>query len=351
MLKHKKTILVSFAILVLGLRLWLPYFIKNQFENGINQLPNYRCTIDDIDLVIYRGSLMIDSLDVFITTNEVEEPFVNLPFTDISIEWRAILDGAIVGEIFLDHPMLNFNDGEEKSEQQAGDADWTQPILDMIPVRINRFEIKDGELNFENKSSQPPVNLSITNWHLIATNLTNAKDHTQDLPSTISTTATLFETGHADISGDLNILKPLPDMDLSYKLESINLTEINDFTNAYASFDFEKGFFAIVGEYAMRDGLIKGYIKPVLEEVQIVDLKEDKGTLNTLWQSFVGVVTELTENQKKDQTATIVNLSGDLNDVQTNVLEIVFNIFKNAFVEAFDKEIENSVEFKDLANR
>ncbi|SHK92282.1 protein of unknown function [Reichenbachiella agariperforans] len=348
MLKHKKTILICFAILVIGLRLSLPFIIKNQFEKGINQLPQYRCNISDIDLILYRGSLMIDSLEVFITTNEVEEPFVNLPLTDISIEWSALFDGAIVGEIFLQDPKLNFNDGEKESEQQAGDADWTQPILDMIPVRINRFEIKNGSLNFENKTSSPPVNLSITNWDLIATNLTNATDNTEQLPSSLTTSANIFDSGKARISGNLNIIKKMPDMDLSYKLESIDLTETNDFTKAYASFDFEKGYFAIIGEYAMRDGKIKGYIKPVLEHVKILDMNEDKGTLNTLWQAFIGGITELTENQKKDQTATKVTLSGDVSNVDTDVLDIITNLFKNGFIEAFDKEIENTVDFKDV---
>lgn len=109
-------------------------------------------------------------------------------------------------------------------------------------------------------------------------------------------------------------------MDLSYKLESIDLTETNDFTKAYASFDFEKGYFAIIGEYAMRDGKIKGYIKPVLEHVKILDMNEYKGTLNTLWQAFIGGITELTENQKKGQTATKVTLSGDVSNVDTDVL-------------------------------
>ncbi|MEJ0103618.1 MAG: hypothetical protein WDO19_14170 [Bacteroidota bacterium] len=67
----------------------------------------------------------------------------------MSVQWNALFHGAIVGEIVTDHPTLNFVNGPDKATSQTGvDKDWIDVVDDLLPLKLNRFEINNGEIHF-----------------------------------------------------------------------------------------------------------------------------------------------------------------------------------------------------------
>jgi hypothetical protein len=60
---------------------------------------------------------------------------------------------------------------------------------------------------------------------------------------------------------------------------------------------------------------------------------------------MVGGVLELFENQSKDQVATRVPHTGDLSNPETPVFTTVWNVFRNAFISAFSKNTEGTINF------
>ena len=135
-------------------------------------------------------------------------------------------------------------------------------------------------------------------------------------------------------------------MDLDLKFEQISMPALNDFFMAYAKVDIEKGSFNVYSEITIDSGIVAGYVKPIAVGVKVVDWQKDKQKpLNLLWQSFVGLVEEVFKNQKENQFATKVPIEGNLNDVKTGTWPTVWNIFRNAFVKAFDRNTDNSVKF------
>lgn len=345
--KRRRILLIIIGILLI-VRISLPYIVKNQLVVAVNEVEGYECTIADVDLSIFRGAMIIEEFQIKITNNNVTQPFVAIKESDISVEWNAIFDGAIVGEILLDEPVLYFADGENDSDDQVGDATWVDPILDFIPLRINRFEIKNGGVEFENIVTNPKVNLQLSNLELIATNLTNSKDLTDDLPSNVSFTGNVLNGGNINLSGGINILKELPDLDLDLNIRNVDLKQLNDFTKVYANFDFEKGGFDLASEFAMNDGDVKGYVKPILKDVSVFNLKEKGKFTNLMWQAFIGFAMEITENQIKDQTGTKIPLSGRYENPDVGVFVTIMNIFKNAFIKAYEPKTDGTIQFEDV---
>jgi len=116
---------------------------------------------------------------------------------------------------------------------------------------------------------------------------------------------------------------------------------------AYANVDVREGSFNLYSEVTIDSGVVAGYVKPIAVGVKVVGQNKDKEKpLNHLWQSFVGLVKEVFENQKEPQFATKVPLEGNLNiNRETGVWPSVWNIFRNAFVKAFERTTDKSVEF------
>lgn len=347
--KRKRRMLLFIVLVVLiGIRIYLPYFLKNRLVAAVNKVEGYECKLDDLDLALFRGAMIFEGFEIKITTNNVQKPFVYIKNADISVEWREIFHGAIVSEIYLDEPNLYFADGNEKDEKQKGGASWVQPVIDFIPLRINKFSIKNGQIEFENAVAKPPVNLKLTELNLMAKNLTNSTKSEDSLPSSIKLNSKVLGKGVLNLEGNLNILKEVPDLDLNLSIKEVDLTELNDFTNAYANFDFERGNFALACEFDMIDKQVKGYVKPILSNVKVFDIDEKGTTLNKFWEAFVGLAFNVTKNQAKGTSGTKVPISGKYDNPDVHVFTTILNILRNAFIQAYRADVEGNIGPEDV---
>ena len=349
----KKYIIIGSVVLVLIVaRLMMPYFVVRYVNKVLADIPGYTGSISGVEIRLIRGAYIIEDLKMFKVEGNKKIPFIDIPTTDLSIEWRAIFKGAVVGEIIANNPTVNFiggdtEDASGKTTNQNGvDVDWTVPIKKLMPLQINRFEVNDGSVFFYDFTVKPKVNLHLKQVNLLATNLNNADKQSSSLPSKVNATAISIGNGLLTIDMDVNVFKEIPDVDMNLKFESINMPALNDFFFAYSGVDVEKGTFNLYSELTIEDGKVKGYVKPIANNVTIVSWKNDKQKpLNMIWQAIVGLFVDVFTNQKKDQFATKVPMEGDLNNVKSKVWPSVWNIFKNAFVKAFEKNTDNTIKF------
>ena len=134
---------------------------------------------------------------------------------------------------------------------------------------------------------------------------------TARLPSHVIASATSVGGGKLYINMGINVLKEIPDFDLNLKFEGINMPALNDFFVAYSKVDIEKGTFNLYSELVVKDSKITGYVKPIAQNIKVVNWEKDKeNPFNLVWQGIVEVVAEFFENQKEDQFATKVPIQG-----------------------------------------
>ena len=93
----------------------------------------------------------------------------------------------MVGQVIMDHPRLNFVSGPTEAETQTGkDESWGSMLESLFPFRLNRLEIEDGEIHFQNEHSIPPVDIALKKLSVTATNLTNSREIKNELPAGIT---------------------------------------------------------------------------------------------------------------------------------------------------------------------
>lgn len=93
--------------------------------------------------------------------------------SDISIEWKSLLDGRIVSEIILHRPEFNyvFEDQEEAPESDADINDWTNALTNLVPIDINYLQVHNGRVSFIQFTADPPIDLELENITLEATRI------------------------------------------------------------------------------------------------------------------------------------------------------------------------------------
>jgi Domain of Unknown Function (DUF748) len=348
-IKKKWIITGSIILLLIIVRLMLPFFVTRYVNKVLADLQGYDGSISGVSIYLIRGAYSINDLKIFKIEGNDTVPFIDFPVTDLSVEWRALLNGSVVGEVVIKKPKLNFIGGDGESVNQTGtEVDWVDFVKKLVPLKINRMEIVQGTVFFYDFTTKPKVSLYLDSLDVLATNLNNAQDITDPLPSSVSATATSIGGGKLEVQMDINVLKKIPDLDADLKFENVNMPALNDFFLAYSKVDIESGSFSLFSEVTIDSGNIRGYIKPIAKHIKVVDWERDKqNPLNLIWQSIIGVLAEVFENQKQSQFATKVPIEGKVSDIEAALWPAVFNILKNAFVKAFAMNTENSVEFVD----
>jgi hypothetical protein len=338
----------AFVVILIAARLSLPYFVTRYVNKVLAEIPGYYGTIYDVDINLYRGAYVIDSLKLFKVDGNKRIPFVNIPVSDLSVDWGALFDGEVVGEAVFRGPVINFIGGNKsnKTQNQTGeDVDWTEPIKKLVPFRVNRLEVRDGTMTFHDFTTKPKVDISLKQLEMVATNLTNASDQPERLPSTITLSGTSIGGGNMKLDMQINVLKEIPDLDMDMRFENVDMKALNDFFRAYAGVDVSSGNFNLYAEMAVNEGIVTGYVKPIAQNVKLIDFKEDNNPVNLLWETIVATVKNVFKNQKENQLATRVPLVGDLNKPDIAVWPTVWNVFRNGFVKAFEHNTDNTVKF------
>ncbi|MEM6263113.1 MAG: DUF748 domain-containing protein [Bacteroidota bacterium] len=355
MRKRKKAVIIIGVLVfaLVGLRIYLPHWLTGYINTTLNEVEGYTGSISGVDISLIQGLYTIHDLRIEQETGDSPVPFIAADHLDFSIEWRALLNGRVVGEIDAYNPNLNFvlEDGAETENAQTGtEVDWTKPIKKLMPLTINRFGINDGKVSYRDFKSNPPIDIYIHQLQAEATNLSNVTNAQNPLPSELSAQGVSVGGGALAIKGRLNVLQQIPDMDYELTFEEADLSAFNDLARAYAFVDVERGNLSIYNELAVQNGEIQGYVKPVITDLKMIKLSEDiQQPVQMLWEGVAGVLTEIFENQPQDQFATKAPLSGNLEEVETQVWPTIFGIVKNAFFKAVTRKVEGSVDFNSLA--
>ncbi|HEX8037661.1 MAG TPA: DUF748 domain-containing protein [Chryseosolibacter sp.] len=355
MAKRRKIKTTAIAAIVVALiivtRLALPYVILRYANNSLEELDGYRGHVNDIDLAILRGAYKLDSIYInkIDSVTEKETPFLAASLVDLSIEWKALFKGSLVGEIVVDNGMVRFTkDKVEPKQVQKDSSDFRKVLKDFMPLKINRLEFRNSTLRYVDNTSKPKVDIRMTDVHVIALNLRNSYDSADVLPATINAKATVYD-GRLDLSMKLNPLAEVPTFDMNAEWRHTNLVKLNEFFQAYAKVDVNKGTFGLYTEIAAKEGKFTGYVKPLVQNIDVLGHEDRKDNiLRKIWEGLADVVTEVFENQKKETVATKIPLRGKFDNPKANIFFAIAQILQNAFISALQPSIDEQINLRTV---
>jgi hypothetical protein len=346
--RRRKIIVLVGSLVLMGLivlRLALPTLVQNYVNQKLDELPEYDGRIGDVDIHLFRGAYSIDDVDIQKTTGSVPVPFFAAKKVDFSMEWREMLHGALVGEIHVLECSLNFVKGETEEESQTSiDSSWLEVVQELFPFRINRFEIEEGSVWFHDFGTEPKVDVFLTNLVAVCTNLYNTSDLSSELPSDFRAQGTTLGGGEVELHVKLDPLAEEPKFDLELGLTGVDLVALNEMLEAYGNFNVKRGTFEVFAEVAASGGTFEGYVKPFFQDLDVFELEEDAGNpIKLVWQALVAGAVKIFKNHPRDQVATRIPVSGNFEKTDVEIWTTVVNVLRNAFVEAFQARVDESI--------
>ncbi len=348
--RAKKRYIIIAAILALFVAIYftLPYFILKNVNEKLAHMEGYRGHIDALHLDILHVGFALNGFKIEKLEGKVPVPFIYVDEISNTLEWKPLLKGKILGTMVITNPKVNFVKGPTKATTQTGtEGNWIETVNNLPKLTVNSLTVRNGKITYFDMYSKPKVEAFISEMDMKVTNLRNVVDNDKKLPSHLYLTGNSIGKGALEVNADLNILKEIPDFNVDFKFRKVHLPALNDLSRAYGNFDFEAGEFSLFMEAAMYESHLKGYVQPVLEKIDVLDWKKDKNEtfLRKMWEGVIGGTFGVTSNIPKKQFATKIPFEGDIKDVKVGIFPSIINIFKNEFIKAYPKAVDNTIDF------
>ncbi len=343
---------IVLGVFILG-RLALPYVLKSYVNDKLAHLNDYKGTVGDITVHLWRGAYRIHDVNIYEISGKIQEPFFEANYLDMSIEWMQLFHGVVVAKVFMLEPKIHFVSGPTKDQSQTGAGDgWDKLLKSLLPFDLNRLELNNGSIYFLNHYSKPPVDIFLNEMNLVAANLTNVENQKEELPATVQVTAKTIGGGLIDSNVKLNLLSQYPAFELTGDVNGMDLSAINSFIQAYGKFEVDKGVLSLYTSVASKNGAYDGYVKIFFKNLHVFvwEKEKKKDILQIFWDAIVGTVTTLLKNPN-GTLATKVPISGSYGKSQVGTWQAIGSVIENAFIRALLPKLDEKITLKTVEKK
>lgn len=298
----RKRIYIPIILLVLlvGVRIVLePVLLKVANDKAKTVNPVFEGHIDDLDLAILRGGLLLENVTAKIKDGDKE--FLQVEDVLVDLSWKSLFKGDIKFDVLVDGMKMQVTKSllaavkklpEEKEKKE-------------LPFEISSIDIEDSSVAFPefpglNKQQQFTVN----NIHGWLTGFSGQKG--SDLGQ-YEIFAGLSKKDDVKITGNFDISKETPRWDMNAKITKFDLASGNNALTKLVPMNFKKGTLDLYSEVKSEEGKIYGYVKPFLNDVEFMGNKKEFKGPKQFFVELAGAVTDFVfEHSTKKSVATRV---------------------------------------------
>jgi hypothetical protein len=220
----------------------------------------------------------------------------------------------------------------EKAGEKVDEAAKEHTDSATLAVNVDKVFL-DGRVGFVNATANPKYRVFCASCKIEISNLTN---QSEGGVMVARATGLFMGSGQAEMNVQARPSKRGPDIDLKIAIGETDMKRMNDLFRAYGNFDVAAGRFSFFSEIAVRDGIIKGYVKPLFQEMDVYDRRQDKekGLFRKLYEGVIGGLSWVFQNTPRDEVATTIPVSGKLDEPQTSTWSTVAGLIQNGFFKA-----------------
>lgn len=339
-------VVLSILLGLLFLRLLLPHMALYVINKKLSRVKGYGGHINKITINLLRGSYSLHDI-VFHKNNSdtyTQEPFFTAPRIDLLIQWRTLFKKSLVATVVIEQPELNLVKEKSEPAREEKSPSLRTLLQGVLPFTVH-LGIKGGAIHYIDTISRANVDLEITDLTVCIRDFSNKHEFS---PSYINASARVYQ-GTFDFTMQLYPMAEHLTFDMNAELKNINLVLMNEFFRTYVKIDVNHGWLDMYTEVAAKGGGFKGYVKPVIRELDVVGAEDRNDNLfRKLWEGFVAGVYQVIKNKKADQVATKIPIEGRLDDPHINIFIAVLTIFQNAFFRAMRPSLDDVIDMASV---
>jgi hypothetical protein len=295
--------------------IYVAYFVdeplRQRTEARINAaLEGYTVRIQRLDFHPIGFSLDLEN-SVIIQDAHPDRPVAEIPLLTASVNWRALLSGKVVADFEISNPKLFIDLQRMRSEVHDKvsfeERGWQAALQSIYPLKINEFELVNGDLTYVDQGRYRPLQLRRVNFR--ARNIRNVKSDPGQYPSEIHLDGDVFEKGKVSVDGHADFLAvPHTGIKAAVDLRQVELGYFRPIIERY-QLSLRSGVLNTAGnfEYANNRTIVE------IPKVEIVKFVGD--------YTHVKAATSPTK-EIADKTDTVIREQSNSQDLDVRVNEI-----------------------------
>lgn len=340
----------TLAILIL-VRVALPYIAVKIANRQLNKIEGIRGRIKSIGLNLLGGTFTIRHLEVAKRDelSGIETMIAKVDTLEIKIPVSKLIKKKFKGSVIIINPQLTYavvlETPKEKKSTDGPALSVISPIrttLEKFPFLALNVSIVNGKVRYINHLSKPKMDIALSALNIIVDDFSNQP---------AIDTATI-QAGAQVYGGNLTLdmtIKPMGGQltfELRLELKDADIVELNPYFRTFANIDVNAGTLGVFMEMKAEQGAFKGYLKPILKDVDVVGAEDSGDSIfKRLWEQGVAALLLLLKNTRTDQLATKIPFEGRLDDPHVNIGAAISGVLRNAFVKAIRPSFETAFNF------
>ena len=337
------------VIVIVVVALLLPFCVKAILNRALTKMDGYTGHIEQLRINLLKSKISLHNISIIPNTEDAR-PVGLVHMVLIVFKWKQLWRRILDLNIVVDNPQL-FLVAEKPSIEEEGSTQVQElPDLKNAIEKLMSFlitvEVRHGQIRYVNSHSRPSLQIDATELNLSIQDLSNRP--ALGKYCSIEGACSVYE-GTAIMKATLLPLEPTLTLDLKLQLKSINLVMLNDFFRTYLRVDISRGTLNLYSEVAVADNYFKGYLKPVLKDMNFISSADKADTiLQKIWERIVAGFYNVLENKLNDQVATKIPIDGRLDDPHVRWGVAIIGILRNAFVKALTPSFDNVIRVKSI---
>jgi Domain of Unknown Function (DUF748) len=205
-----------------------------------------------------------------------------------------------------------------------------------LDLRLDQLHLTHGSVGYVNRTMSPNYRLFVDDANLDMQNLSNRAARRTGQPASAHLRGRFMGSGSALVTATFRPEAATADFGGEVQIENASLPALNDMLRAYEKIGVAGGTVSVYAQVAVKNGYLRGYVKPLVRDVQVADPRQENGkpAASTLKEKVVGGLAHLLRNHKTQAVATRADISGPLEAPRTSTLEVFAGLLRNAFFKA-----------------
>ncbi|HXJ20907.1 MAG TPA: DUF748 domain-containing protein [Polyangia bacterium] len=331
--------------LVLAIRLVLDPIAAHYTRKELNAPDTTRGDFDRVHVTVLPPGYEIHRLKIDERVDRGwKHPLFYAERVKASADLRSLLHGHLAAHARIDEPKFIYTErakAEETEKKTSGPPDLEPILRQILPARVDRIEVRDGEVEFRDLVDKGQPKLWVHDIELAVENLATRRQLSGGEPATVSGSAKLGRSGQLSLFVSANpFARPLVFAGRA-ELRGWRIAEMYDLVEPQTKLQPTQGTLDVFVEFKSRDGRITGGVKPVLKNAEVKAAAGGIGTRLKAWVADEGLHIFSDRVPGRNAVATVVPIEGRLDKPDVQLWPTVMGVIRNAFVEGVSAGFRN----------
>jgi hypothetical protein len=327
-------------LLVVVFRLVLDPVAAWGTRRALANIEGFEGTFSDVHVSVLPPSYSIENFKIIETPKgRWDEPLLYVEHARASVLWRKLLHGQLVARAVVERPKFVAARRHEEKAKKTGSL--SEQLEDAAPLKVDRFEVVDGEVLIAEGGGKNAPKMWLNKLDLTAVNLATRKAMMQGDPASVRLRGRVQRSGLLSMDASLDPYAAKPTFTADAKLEKLDARELYAFLEKEAQLHAEKGVVNVYAELNAKNGVLKGGVKPILENIEVGTSSKDLGKRLKAFLADTAVEMFTDDVPGRDAVATVIPIRGTVGGPDVQLLPTVLGAVRNAFVVGLRSGFEN----------